>query len=286
MFDFNFDWSPDFNTNIEIIDTHHKQFFKIGRDIEQQIRTKCIGIKDKQLLDIICELREYTGYHFYEEERLMKENSYPDRDLHKKSHQNFAKQIAQISMPKLKETPEVELRKLKDVLQQYFFNHILKDDMKMTQYILKKESNPDPNEDVKKTKKEGINNEYDPKYGIKVCDLDVSRVYLFREQSHKGRVVLVYKEKKSDMGRLSVLERNILWSDISRVAKTLQTLYAPQAINYATYGDVDSQLHFHIVPKYKDQIEWGDSFSINPNQIFLPQDEYEAMAEEIRNKIK
>ena len=44
MFDFNFDWRKDMNTNIEVVDYQHKQLFFIGREIEQLIRTECIGI--------------------------------------------------------------------------------------------------------------------------------------------------------------------------------------------------------------------------------------------------
>lgn len=282
MLDFNFDWRSDFNTNIESIDTHHKQFFKIARDIEQQLQKKCIGIKDKQLLDIICDLREFTGYHFYEEERLMEEINYPDREAHKKRHNSFASKIAKISMPKLKETPEVELKKIWDIMQDKFFNHILIDDMKMAEYILINENSTVIESEVKSPE----NDEYEALYGTKICDLDVTKVYLFHEQSHKGRVVLVCKDKIKDMGRLSVLERNILFSDIARVSKAIQKLYSPQAFNYASYGDVDSQLHFHIVPKYKDQFEWGDPFSLDPKQKKLSQVEYETMAKEIKKEIK
>lgn len=282
MFDFNFDWSKDFNTGIETMDTHHKQLFKIVRDIEQQLQKKCIGIKDKQLLDIICDIREFTGYHFYEEERLMEENNFPDREAHKKKHTIFAAKIAKISMPKLKENPEMELKKIKDILQDKFFDHILLDDMRMAEYIKKME---DASASVK-IEQVVVEDEYEIQYGIKICDLDVSRAYLFHEQSHKGRIVLVCKEKIVDMGRLSVLERNMLFSDIARVTKAIQKLYSPQAFNYASYGDVDSQLHFHIVPKYKDQFEWGDPFSIDPNQKNLLQVEYETIAKEIKNAIK
>ena len=73
MFDFKFDWASNMETGYSDIDTQHKQLFKIGRDLEQLIRIQCIGVTDKQLLDIVCELRDYTGYHFYEEERMMKE---------------------------------------------------------------------------------------------------------------------------------------------------------------------------------------------------------------------
>ena len=52
MFDFKFDWEKNLNTSIESIDVQHKQLFKLGRDMEQLLRMQCIGVTDKQLLDI------------------------------------------------------------------------------------------------------------------------------------------------------------------------------------------------------------------------------------------
>ena len=33
---------------------------------------------------------------------------------------------------------------------------------------------------------------------IKICDLEVSTLYLFKEQSHPGRVVVAYKDHVSE----------------------------------------------------------------------------------------
>ena len=34
------------------------------------------------------------------------------------------------------------------------------------------------------------------KFGIKICELENSKVYLFKEQSHPGRVVVAHKKHK------------------------------------------------------------------------------------------
>ena len=31
-------------------------------------------------------------------------------------------------------------------------------------------------------------------FGIKICELPTSKVYLFKEQSHKGRVIVAHKK--------------------------------------------------------------------------------------------
>ena len=57
MFDFKFDWASNMETGYSDIDTQHKQLFKIGRDLEQLIRIQCIGVTDKQPLDLLRLLR-------------------------------------------------------------------------------------------------------------------------------------------------------------------------------------------------------------------------------------
>lgn len=46
------------------------------------------------------------------------------------------------------------------------------------------------------------------KFGIKICELNASKVYLFKEQSHKGRVIVASKHHVSEMTELSEEERN------------------------------------------------------------------------------
>lgn len=60
MFDFKFDWQPGMATGIEEIDTQHKQLLSMGREIEQLLQINCIGVTQKQLLDIICGFRNFT----------------------------------------------------------------------------------------------------------------------------------------------------------------------------------------------------------------------------------
>lgn len=46
------------------------------------------------------------------------------------------------------------------------------------------------------------------KFGIYVCDLSVSMLVLFKEQSHPGRCIVAYKDHVSEMTELSDEERN------------------------------------------------------------------------------
>ena len=123
-------------------------------------------------------------------------------------------------------------------------------------------------------------------FGIKICELETSKVYLFKEQSHPGRVIVAHKKHVSELIELDEKERAAYMEDIAKVAETLHKLYHPQKINYGAYGDTGHHLHFHLVPKYKDQYEWGGVFAMNPGEKFLSDEQYIEMVEEIREALE
>ena len=135
MFDFKFNWDPQIETGIAEIDDQHKVLFRIGRDIEQLLLYRCIGVTEKQLLDIICELRDYTAYHYYEEEALMEQARYPKLEEQKAEHRKFAEYVEHIDCPAMRDHPERELKKVKDALQDMIFNHMMVADKEMAQAI-------------------------------------------------------------------------------------------------------------------------------------------------------
>ncbi len=135
MFDFNFDWRNDLNTGIEIVDFQHKNLFLIGREVEQILRTECIGMTEDQLLRIVCELRDYVAYHFYQEESLMQQMGYSGLAEHRRQHQAAIKEVQEIDFQQLRERPRDGLKKIRDMMQQWIFQHILIEDMKMANEI-------------------------------------------------------------------------------------------------------------------------------------------------------
>lgn len=135
MFDFHFDWNPGLETGIEEIDEQHKEFCRIGRDIEQLLQYRCIGVTEKQMLGIVCELREYVAYHSYDEEQLMEQVGYAKLEEHRKAHRKFTEYVESIDCPAMKREPEKELRKVKDALQDMMFEHVMKMDMEAAKEI-------------------------------------------------------------------------------------------------------------------------------------------------------
>ena len=121
------------------------------------------------------------------------------------------------------------------------------------------------------------------KFGIKICELDATKVYLFKEQSHKGRVIVASKHHVSEMGELSEEERNAFFHDVNHVAEAIHKAFSPDKVNYGAYGDTGHHLHFHLVPKYReDAFEWGSTFAMDPKQKTLTDAEYDAVIAELK----
>lgn len=74
------------------------------------------------------------------------------------------------------------------------------------------------------------------KFGIKICDLDVSQLILFKEQSKPGRCIVAYKDHVSEIVDISEEERNRFMADVTRAAKAIHKAFLPDKLNYGAYG--------------------------------------------------
>ena len=119
-------------------------------------------------------------------------------------------------------------------------------------------------------------------FGIYICDLSVSSLILFKEQSKPGRCIVAYKDHVSEIVDISEEDRNAFFADVTRAARAIHAAFHPDKVNYGAYGDTGCHLHFHLVPKYKGGDEWGGVFQMNPGKTYLTQAEYDAMMEKIK----
>lgn len=123
-------------------------------------------------------------------------------------------------------------------------------------------------------------------FAYEICELGSGTLYLFKEQSHPGRCILASRFHAPDLSSLNAEERNLFWEDSVKVGETVKKLFNADKINYGVYGDKGAHLHVHIVPKYKDEYEWGSTFEMNPKRNVLNNAECEKTANKIKNAIK
>lgn len=120
---------------------------------------------------------------------------------------------------------------------------------------------------------------------IEVAQLSVSRMFIFREQTYRGRCLVAYKDHVDDLNLLSDADRNAFMSDVAKVTRAMQAVFHPDKINYGAYSDTLEHLHFHLIPKYEGGPDWGGVFQMNPRQVYLTDAEYQEMAEKLKAQL-
>lgn len=124
------------------------------------------------------------------------------------------------------------------------------------------------------------------KFAYPVCQMKSGYLYVFKEQSKRGRVILAHNKHVSELIELTDEERNDFFADVAAAAKAVHSIFHPNKVNYGAYGDTGHHLHFHIVPKYEGGDEWGGVFQMNPGKVTLTDEEYEEMAAALRKALK
>ena len=122
-------------------------------------------------------------------------------------------------------------------------------------------------------------------FACPVCALGCTRLYLFREQSYRGRCLLVLNRHAEEYSQLTREERVQIQEDLYRVTSALEDLCHPGKINLGVFGDTVRHFHIHVVPKYPGELDWGGTFQMNPKQHELTQPELEALARQLRQAI-
>ena len=121
---------------------------------------------------------------------------------------------------------------------------------------------------------------------IEICRLEASTLYLFREQTYRGRCVVALDAHETELFHLDRDALQRFTRDVARAAAALQRAFEPDKINYAIYGDLAPHLHCHVVPKYKDAQGWGEPFALHPSaQQHLTEGGYEELIAAIKGHL-
>lgn len=119
------------------------------------------------------------------------------------------------------------------------------------------------------------------KFGYFAFEMESSNVYIFKEQSKIGRVIVAHKKHVSEMIDLTKEERIQFFEDINAVALGMHKAFNPDKINYGAYGDTGGHLHFHLVPKYKGGDEWGGIFQMNTGKVMYSDEQCEELKQKL-----
>ena len=121
---------------------------------------------------------------------------------------------------------------------------------------------------------------------IEIAPLKVSRAFLFKEQTYKGRCLVAYNGHVNDLNELTPEQLHDFMDDVAAVTRAMQKVFNPEKINYGAYSDKLSHLHFHLAPKYVDGPDYGGTFRMNPGEVYLSDEEYASMVDAMREALK
>ncbi|MBD3311865.1 HIT domain-containing protein [archaeon] len=79
------------------------------------------------------------------------------------------------------------------------------------------------------------------------------KAFLSKEQVTHGRTIIIYKKHKTQFTKLSEKERNKLMNSVVKIAKLLEKKLKPDRINYLLLNNYHKHLHWHLLPRYKNE---------------------------------
>ena len=116
------------------IDAEHKQLIRIANSL---LRAMQEGRNKNDFAKILHELREYTVFHFNNEEEYMRSIGYPDLNKHIEEH-NILKKRVKDFQHSVFIGDKVEYDALREMLKDWLVGHILSCDLRIKEYQMPK----------------------------------------------------------------------------------------------------------------------------------------------------
>ena len=130
-------------------------------------------------------------------------------------------------------------------------------------------------------------------YKFKITTLTISTLYLFRDQRFRGYCFLIFDPyHATDLDSLADEEYRAFMDDLRRAGEAIRASLRPDHLNYESLGNSGPHLHWHIIPRYKDDPRWGqpvwegwprDEFNIN--RVVLSDADYAELIGRIRARL-
>jgi CRP/FNR family transcriptional regulator len=124
-------WDPIYSIGIDAIDRQHQRLFEISNRFYDAWRTRAGHDALRRVFD---ELLEYTGYHFAEEERLMREIGYPGFAGHHRAHEELVELVGKYRSQLEAGVPGIETQAL-EFIKTWLNIHVLEDDRSIGDYL-------------------------------------------------------------------------------------------------------------------------------------------------------
>ncbi len=108
------------------------------------------------------------------------------------------------------------------------------------------------------------------------------RVVLVDDANYPGFCRVILQDHVAEMTELSPLMRQVMMNVVWQVELAVRDIMRPDKINLAAFGNMVPHLHWHVIPRYRDDLHfpapvWGqeqrevDAQAIAARRALLPQ---------------
>ncbi len=135
-----FAFTDRYKTGIELVDDEHRRLFEIIAETKDVIDSEFLADKYDSIMSLINQLREYTEFHFKDEEVLMEKIGYPGLEVQKRAHAAFVERLVEIDFKDLDNMDDNQQEYLLELIQflvSWLSNHILGEDKKIGDFVVK-----------------------------------------------------------------------------------------------------------------------------------------------------
>ena len=87
-------------------------------------------------------------------------------------------------------------------------------------------------------------------------DFPLSRLLLSNDSRYPWFILVPRREEVSEVFQLGAEDQRALWAETALLAEVLKDAFNADKINIATLGNVVSQLHMHVIVRYRDDDAW------------------------------
>ncbi|MCI9396131.1 MAG: hemerythrin family protein [Lachnospiraceae bacterium] len=127
--------APEFNdtylTGIPLIDKEHRELFRIIGDVYRVMMDDMAFDKYDEIVHLLEELRDYTKFHFQDEELYMESIHYEGLEAQRRAHEAFVSRLEAMDLDAIDENQQKTLEDLMEFLTEWLINHILHSDKKI-----------------------------------------------------------------------------------------------------------------------------------------------------------
>jgi hemerythrin len=130
-------WSEDLTIGSAAVDNDHRKLFSL---VNYLYDSMVLGRNEPDVEEFVDSLIVYARQHFQLEEDIFDKTQFPDKDLHKKEHEDLIDQLRDVVIKYKSGASTSQILEMIGFLNKWMIEHIRKSDMKYAPYLKGREN--------------------------------------------------------------------------------------------------------------------------------------------------